>query len=205
MKYMASIAVLAASLLLSACDPASMPAPAPAPEPAPAPSAPVEEKVGNREFDIQAVRVTVPRNLRVSEADVYYPIADIVWRGEPRGDRHAQVQAIFDEAMARGTRGLDSGPDAVVDITVQRFHALTEKTRYTFGGVHSLKYELTVRDARTGEVLDGPRRVNADVKASGGLRALAEEQAGRTQRVVIVEDLARSIRTELTKPWDAEE
>jgi hypothetical protein len=45
--------------------------------------------------------------------------------------------------------------------------------------------------------------VVADVKASGGARALAEEQMGRTQRVVIVERLSQIIQRELTTPPSA--
>ena len=68
-----------------------------------------------------------------------------------------------------------------------RFHALTEKARYTVGGIHSFHFDADRARCATGAVLDGPRLVMADVKASGGARAIAEEQMGRTQRVVIVE------------------
>ncbi len=54
-----------------------------------------------------------------------------------------------------------------------------------------LHFMLTVRDATTGAVVDGPRLVKADVKASGGAGAIAEERIGRTQRVVIVEALSQ--------------
>ena len=33
-------------------------------------------------YTIADVRVSVPRSLRVSEANVFYPMADIVWRGD---------------------------------------------------------------------------------------------------------------------------
>lgn len=149
-------------------------------------------------FDVRAVSVTVPQSLSVSEANMFYPIADIVWRGEPLADRHVQVKAIFDDAATQAVAGMHQGPAAVVEIEVERFHSVTEKTRYTVGGVHDMKYRLTVRDAETGAVLDGPREVRADVKAAGGARAVAEEQAGRTQRVVIVERLVASLRQELS-------
>jgi hypothetical protein len=80
---------------------------------------------------------------------------------------------------------------------VTRFHCLTEKTRNTIGGVHSLAFDLTVRHAETGEILDGPRRVVADVKASGGTKAIAEDYAGRTQKVVVTERLASVLQREL--------
>jgi len=152
------------------------------------------------QYDVQAVRVAVPRDLRVSEANMFYPLADIVWRGEARGDRHAQVRAIVQEGLAVGTQGMASGRPVALDVEVTRFHSLTEKTRYTVGGVHSIKFTLTLRDVATGQVIDGPRQVVADVKGSGGARAIAEEQAGRTMRVVIVEHLAQVIRTELSVP-----
>jgi hypothetical protein len=151
-------------------------------------------------YAVQDVIVTVPSNLRASEANVYYPFADIVWRGDAPGNRHEQVRTIIRDAAERATSGMVTGPAAVVEITLNRFHSVTEKTRYSVGGVHSVNYTLTVRDALTGEVLDGPRVVIADAPAVGGVRALAEDQAGRTMKVVITERLIQSFQTELTKP-----
>lgn len=148
-------------------------------------------------YDVQRVDVVVPRSLKVSEANMYYPIADIVWRGEPRGDRYAQVEAIFKDAADRATAGMGSGVPVVVTLEVTRFHALTEKTRYSIGGTHSLHFLLTVTNASTGEVIDGPRRVVADVKAAGGQKAIDEEARGLTQRVVIVNRLTGVLQREL--------
>ena len=161
------------------------------------------EVVLHAQYDVQAVNVSVPRSLRASEANSFHPNADIVWRGDAAGDRHAQVAAIFNEAMARGTAVMHSGPKVVVDVEVVRFHCLTEKTRFTVGGVHSLHFMLTVRDAVSGAVLQGPRLVIADVKAAGGARAIAEDRAGLTQRVVVVQRLAEVIRRELSAPMVA--
>lgn len=152
------------------------------------------------QYDVEAIRVTVPRTLKVSEANTFKPRADIVWRGEPRGDRHLQVARIFEEAMATGTAAMQKGRKVDIEVQVTRFHALTEKTRYTIGGVHEMRFLLTVRDVVTGAVLDGPREVVADVKASGGAAAIAEDEAGRTQRVVTIERLAQVIRRELSAP-----
>ena len=151
-------------------------------------------------YDVQQVNVTVPQSLRVSEANVFYPIADIVWRGEPMANRHNQVRAIVSEGIGRGVAAMHNGRPVGVDVEVTRFHSLTEKTRYTFGGVHSVKFTLTVRDLATGGVIDGPRAVVADVKGSGGAQAIAEEQMGRTMRVVITEHLAGVIARELSTP-----
>lgn len=156
------------------------------------------------QYDVEAIRISVPRSLKVSEANTFKPRADIVWRGEPRGDRHAQVAAIFQEAMTTGTAAMQKGRKVDIEVEVIRFHALTEKTRYTIGGMHEMSFNLTVRDAASGEVLDGPREVVADIKASGGAAAIAEDQAGRTQRVVTVERLAAVIRRELSAPASQE-
>jgi len=151
-------------------------------------------------YDVQRVDIVVPRNLRVSEANMYYPVADIVWRGEPRGDRYAQVESIWTEAADRATAGMGRGVPVVVTVEVTRFHCLTEKTRYSVGGTHSLHFLMTVTNAATGEVIDGPRRVVADVKAAGGQKAIDEEARGLTQRVVVVNRLSEVLQRELAAP-----
>ena len=49
---------------------------------------------------VARVEVRVPRSLKVSEANRYLPAGDIVWREDPPGDRHAQVQAIVQAQQA---------------------------------------------------------------------------------------------------------
>ena len=146
---------------------------------------------------VRRVTISVPQSLEVSEAERYYPPGDIVWRGEPFGDRHAQVKRIYEEAARAATAGLTTGRAAVAEVQVTRFHALTNKTRYSVGGVYSLKFELTIRDARSGAVLRGPVLINADAPAAGGQRATDEENAGLSQRKVIVAHLTDVLKTEL--------
>lgn len=155
-------------------------------------------KVLKAQYDVQQVAISVPRSLRVSEANVFYPIADVVWRGEPRGDRYAQVERIFQEAAAQATGPMTQGRPVNVSVEITRFHCLTEKTRYTVGGTHALRFTLTVTDAATGQVIDGPRAVVADIKAAGGAQAIAEDQMGQTQRVVVVARLSEVLRRELS-------
>lgn len=190
--------------VLAACvspDPASRAAVSVSPQ-RPASVTPTEghRTVLRAQYDVQQVAITVSSKLKVSEANVFYPIADIVWRGEPRGDRHGQVQAIFQEAAGQAISPVPQGRKVNVAIEVTRFHCLTEKTRYTVGGTHSLHFTLTVSDAETGQIIDGPRPVVADIKASGGAHAIAEDQMGMTQRVVIVTRLTEAIRRELATP-----
>lgn len=151
-------------------------------------------------YDVRDVRVTVPRTLHVSEANLYYPIADLVWRGDARGDRYAQVTAIFTEAAGRATAQMHAGRPVSVDIEVLRFHALTEKTRYSVGGSYGVKFSLTVRDAQTGALIDGPRVVKAGHPASGGQKAIDEEARGLTEKVVVTQFLDDLLRAELAKP-----
>ncbi|MGB7241925.1 MAG: DUF6778 family protein [Sulfitobacter sp.] len=146
------------------------------------------------------INVTVPRSLEVSEANRYYPGGDIVWREDPYGDRHAQVQAIVQDAMETGTAGMTGASAVTLDVEVLRFHALTQKARFTTGGVHSLTLAYVVRNAKTGEPL-APRRVfSSDLKAFGGEEAIAAMQRGETQKVRITAHMARAIREELTVP-----
>lgn len=153
-----------------------------------------------RTYDVNRLTVRVPGELEVSEANLFYPGADIVWRGEPPGDRHAQVRRIFEDGMRPGAATLDGARDVDVDIEVRRFHSLTERARYSVGGVHSIRFILTVRDAGTGTVIEGPRWVAADLDAFGGERALRADREGETQRVRIVAHLDRVIRQQLGDP-----
>jgi hypothetical protein len=148
------------------------------------------------QYQITDVQVTVPRDLSVSEANTFLPSADIVWRGDPLGDRHAQIAAIIDTA-AQPVIGRGTGRPVVAEVVVTRFHGVTEKTRYTVGGNHSMRFYLTLRDAATGAVLVGPRAVVADIRAAGGARAIEEDRIGRTQKVVVTERLAEVLQREL--------
>ena len=187
-------AALALGLGLSACasvDTASRNAPLDSPMMQPVPVS----------LDIQDIRVSVPDTLRVSEANSYYPGGDIVWREDPPGDRHAQVRAIFEAALQDGVAQMPRGAvPAVLDVTVTRFHALSEKARYTIGGVHAVQFEFVLRNPDTGEAYGAPKFVKADFKAFGGQKAINAEREGITQKLRISEQLSNVIRTELQDP-----
>ena len=161
--------------------------------------APIQSVVTDEaRYFISSVSVTVPETLQVSEANQIHPDADIVWRGDPPGDRLVQVKAIVDDGLSLGIRGLKTGPKTKLSVQLERFHALTEKARFLVGGVHDIVFVMTVRDAVTGAVLEGPRRVEVAIRASGGDAAIAQDAAGRTQKVVIIEGLAEAIQRELS-------
>lgn len=148
-------------------------------------------------YDVREIRIEVPRDLTVSEANSFYPLADIVWRGDPLGDRYEQVSAILRDSFVAGTESLNGDTPVIVTVTLRRFHALTERTRYTVGGVHSIKFDLTVTDAETGVVLEGPRYINADLAALGGQAAIRADQIGETQKVRIMRHLQMVALNEL--------
>lgn len=149
-------------------------------------------------FSVEEINVKVPRNLRVSERNSYYPGGDIVWREDPIGDRHKQVADIVYGGLKKGADRLEGERAVILDVVVRRFHALSEKARYTIGGVHAIQFDLTVRDAATGEVLVPEQRIKADFDALGGMAAIAAEQRGVTQKVRITDHLAKVIEEELS-------
>ena len=152
-------------------------------------------------FNVTDVVVRVPRDLKVSEANSFLPSGDIVWHGDPPGDRYEQIKAIFQAAMDRGATGIaPDGIPAVLDVKVSRFHALTPKARYTFGGVHALQFTYTLLNPVTLEPYAPPKFVKADFHALGGAVALAAEAKGQTQKVRITDHLAEAIHEELTRP-----
>lgn len=164
------------------------------------PGAPIALAPYESPVTVNAILVRVPRDLKVSEKNSYLPRGDIVWRGDPIGDRHAQVQKIFEDGLSRGVVPLHGPVNVDLDIQVRRFHALTEKARYTTGGVHSITFDLAVKNPETGELLMPVRTIRADLDGFGGQQAILADARGETQKVRITAHLAEVIRQELTNP-----
>lgn len=153
---------------------------------------------------VSAIAVTVPRTLSVSEAEVFVPQADIVWREDPAGDRYAQVETILRDAVARGAAGLKGARPVRLEITVTRFHAMTftAETRAP-AGVHDVEFDITARDARSGEVLAGPQHIEASFPAMTGPAMARARLAGQTQKSQISAHVARTIASWLGTVPDA--
>lgn len=147
---------------------------------------------------VEEINVMVPQSLKVSERNSYYPSGDIVWRGDPIGNRHQQVKAIFDAGLVLGTAQLNGAIPVRLDIRVERFHGVSEKARYVTGGVHNIAFSMQLRDLTTGQVIGEPRLVRADLDAFGGKDALRADARGQTQKVRVTNHLAEVIRQELT-------
>lgn len=141
------------------------------------------------------VQVDVPQSLTVSEAKSLEPRADIVWREDPPGDRHAQVAAIMENAVRLGAKGLHGPRPVILQLTMSRFHALTfeAETRLSNAGVHNINFLIQVVDAKSGEVLVPPVDIDAALPALSGNQMRAARARGETQKSQITYHVAQTI------------
>ncbi|MFT5743922.1 MAG: hypothetical protein ACI86S_002000 [Paracoccaceae bacterium] len=153
-----------------------------------------------RSYSVQDVRFLVPTDMRISEANSFFPIADIVWRGDPFGNRREQIGAIFHSSIAAASADLTGDTAVIVEVTLRRFHSLTERTRYSVGGTHSIKFDFTILDAETGAVIEGPQEVHTDLAALGGRAAVHADQTGQSQKVRITAHLTQVFTDLLSGP-----
>lgn len=146
----------------------------------------------SRDWTVTHVSVRVPESLTVSNEDSYAPDADIVWHGEPYGDRRAQVRAIVDEGITKGTEVLSGDRPVTLAVELRHFHSVTPTALANApGAVHNIRYVLQVYDNETKRPLTRPELVNADLEAFVGAAAVTAALEGNTQRVRIVNHLAR--------------
>ena len=121
-----------------------------------------------RDWKSAGVRVVLPADLTTSDINSFIPNYDIVWHGEPQGERRAQVAAIVEDGARRGVAGLTGRQAVVFTLTLRKFHSLTPKAyeRAPAGtGVHSVIFDLTVTDAKTGATLVQSERIEASIPA----------------------------------------
>ena len=148
-----------------------------------------------KSWRLAEVRVSVPKTLVVSEAKSLLPKADIVWREDPLGDRHAQVGKIIETAVLRGAQGLRGSRPVIIAITVTRFHALTYEAELSNSdwGVHNVDFTAQVLDARTGEVLLPATAIRAETPAWSGARMKEVRKKGITQKSMITNHVAATV------------
>jgi hypothetical protein len=148
-------------------------------------------------YEVTKLWVLVPDFLIVSEANNYLPNADIVWRGDPPGNRYKQVDDLVTTAMETGVAGLHGPQKVEVVVQIARFHALTERARADVGGYFGIWFYLSVRDPVTHQPIRPDVLFDATKEALGGRAAVVQELAGSTQKVIITEHLERMIRAAL--------
>lgn len=149
----------------------------------------------SRDWRLSAVVSVVPDTLKVSNDNVYLPNADIVWWGEPFGDRRAQVARIMEEAVTSAASDLDGSRPVTFTVTTETFHAVTPAAMAAApAAVHNIKFRIQVFDANTAEELTPPIPVAADLEAYVREAATASAIRGETQRRRIVDHIEAVVR-----------
>lgn len=144
---------------------------------------------------VSQVQVTVPDSLSVSNENSFAPNADIVWHGDPDGDRRAQVKAITTTAVQQAVKDMRGSRPVQLDVVVMRFHGVTPITATRAPvAVQNMQFTAQVRDARTGEALTEPTLVLAEMPALLGEDAFKAAQAGSTQKGRVTAHIAATFR-----------
>ena len=148
----------------------------------------------SRTWHVMDVRAIVHDNRTVSDDNVLIPVADIVWHGEPAGDRKAQVAAIVAEGTRAAAAPLSRGRPVEIHIAVDRFHGVTPVAiNRSPAAVHDIVFRIAVVDGRTREVLVPPERVTASLVAHTQTNAILSRLEGQTERQRIVDHVAEVV------------
>lgn len=150
-----------------------------------------------RDYDLQGLRFAARPGLSISEREVLYPVADIVWRGDPLGPRIEQIETMFETAVERNQHVITGRRPIVLEVTLLRFHGVTKRARYHIGGVYNINFQMTVRDAHSNAVIEPPRVVIGEFETPGGELAVRLEETGQTEKVRVTDFLTRLIYAQL--------
>ncbi len=145
---------------------------------------------------VTSVKVDVPETLTVSDADTLVPNADIVWHGDPAGDRRAQVAAIVKQGIVEGAAPLHGRRAVGILATLQKFHALSpsaEAVKMDGVGVHDIIFSIEVVDQKTGAILMPPQVMDASLPGLTGARAVEQAKIGNTQKRQITAHIRATI------------
>ena len=149
----------------------------------------------SRNWHVHNVMVVAPESLTVSNANTFAPNADIVWHGEPYGNRRTQVAEIVKEGILRGTSVLNGQRDVTIVANIRHFHSVTPLAMSQApGAVHNIRYVARVMDTETGEFLTEPEEISADLEAYVGAAAITAALESNTAKVRIVNHIARVTR-----------
>lgn len=145
----------------------------------------------SKSWHLHRVQVVVPDELTVSNENTYAPNADIVWHGDPAGDRRAQVAKILTEGLTRAAAPLKGPRGITLHATLGHFHAVTPAAvARSPAAVHNIGYTIQVLDDATGAPLTKMAAIEADLEAYVGAAAVTAAVQGQTQRVRIVDHIA---------------
>ena len=133
-----------------------------------------------RTWRVVDVNVVAPESLTVSTRNSFAPGGDIVWWGDPEGDRRAQVAEIVDAGITEGSRVLVGSRPVTVTARVIQFHAVTPMAvSRAPAAVHNISYEMQIFDQ----------------VAYVGAQAIAAAVDGQTQKVRITNHIAAVTRS----------
>lgn len=145
------------------------------------------------------VQVGISEKLVVTQSPSrrYPPITELVWYGDPPGDRKEQVIALMSDAVRAGAADALLGSQPVtIALNITEFHAMTPRARATELqlGVHEIMFDISVTDS-SGAVVASESGVRADLQAYSGASALQAEQLGQGQKIRIQSRVAQVIRS----------
>ncbi|MDK3072420.1 hypothetical protein QO034_04780 [Sedimentitalea sp. JM2-8] len=142
---------------------------------------PIDANV-SQTWRVTAVNVTVPDSLTVSDENSFLPRADIVWHGDPPGDRRAQVQKIVAASAKTAVSGLRGNRPVALNMTVQAFHGVSPiALARAPEAVYAMAFLAQITDARTGTALTPLTHIQADTPALVGEAGINAAQFGPTQ------------------------
>lgn len=146
----------------------------------------------NRDWDIASVSIIIPEDLTLIEAPGFLaPNADIIWHGDPQGDRRAQVTDILRTGIGRAAAKVDGRIPVMLAIQLEQFHAVTPAAvSRAPSAVHNIAFYAQFFDAN-GTPISKPEYIQADLEANVGVQAIIAAQEGQTQRVRITDQLDR--------------
>lgn len=146
----------------------------------------------SRNWRVASLDIRVPDTLTVSEnTALFAPNADIVWFGDPPGDRRAQVRAILRDGIGRGVDDLRGRQRVRMVVVLTQFHAVTPTAvNRAPSAVHNIAFAVQVFDM-AGNPLIEQQFIRADLEANVGVSAVVAAQQGQTQKVRITDHLER--------------
>ncbi|MEM7242804.1 MAG: DUF6778 family protein [Pseudomonadota bacterium] len=143
-------------------------------------------------WNVTRVEIIIPERLTVSEQNTLAPNADIVWHGDPRGDRKAQIAAILEAAGTLGAQDVNAGQNVHLVLQLEEFHGATPYAlrKLRFSGVYNITFLASVHDGPTSEPIIDPTPIYADLEAFSGARFAQAEAEGNTQKKRVTSHIA---------------
>ncbi len=153
-------------------------------------NSPIDQSISSQ-WRVVSVDVVVPETLTVSNDNSIAPDADIVWWGDPAGDRRAQVAAIVEAGVEAGASRLNGGAPVHLLVVLSQFHGVTPRAvEIAPSAVHNIQFTVRVFDKRTGQEVTSAIVIDADLEAYVGAQAAAAAAQGVTEKQRIIAHIA---------------